>query len=593
MRVSLFIFQSGLLVALGSTPAFGRLAPGPTVWMVSSMERVGRQDVPLLTTQVSLSAARGEVESFQIVVQAPPGGLSNVTVSTTDLLGTTPQRIPRSSLTLYREHYVQVKYSSPDRGSPNRPLGPGWYADALIPFTDPDTGLPLAGAALLAAPFAVAGGMNQPLWVDVHVPRNAAPGPYTGTWTLTSDQGQAQGNLFLRVWNFELPLKPSLTSLFQPKQASDLGVARELLRHRLMPGNLAMGSQLPSIAQQRELIDVNGLKAADIGPFSGADVSTPSMSPAPTPGAYQQLKANYASDLVLYDYSADEIDGMTALFPTLKQWAQSMHQAGIKNLVTMTPVPELYDDGSGTGRSAVDIWVVLPTMYDAAPTRVAEVLNKGDTVWSYNTLVQDSYSPKWEVDFAPINFRIQPGFINQSLGLTGLLYWRVDFWTPDPWNDIDYIAGGEHFPGDGILVYPGAPVGIPGVVPSLRLKWLMMGVQDYDYVQILKSLGQEAWAMNLVRSVASDWSTWTRDPSVLEAARMQMGAKIDSLSGNSAPGPGPSGGPSAASPSSGGGCGALGMEALFILGLGLTRKVLRRPLTAVFRRPWFFVEDFR
>ncbi len=40
-----------------------------------------------------------------------------------------------------------------------------------------------------------------------------------------------------------------------------------------------------------------------------------------------------------------------------------MHAAGIANLVTMTPTPELLDDGSGTGRSAIDIWVVLPVMY--------------------------------------------------------------------------------------------------------------------------------------------------------------------------------------------------------------------------------------
>ena len=38
-----------------------------------------------------------------------------------------------------------------------------------------------------------------------------------------------------------------------------------------------------------------------------------------------------------------------------------------------------------------------------------QALAKGDAVWSYNTLVQDAYSPKWEIDFDPINFRIQPG----------------------------------------------------------------------------------------------------------------------------------------------------------------------------------------
>src|SRR5260370_5647003 len=98
----------------------------------------------------------------------------------------------------------------------------------------------------------------------------------------------------------------------------------------------------------------------------------------------------------------------------------------------MSPTPALYNDGSGTGSSAVDIWVLLPLMYNHSQTQVGEVLKKGDSVWSYNTLVQDAYSPKWLIDFDPVNFRIQPGFISQSLNLTGMLYWRRRKWPARP-----------------------------------------------------------------------------------------------------------------------------------------------------------------
>ena len=103
-------------------------------------------------------------------------------------------------------------------------------------------------------------------------------------------------------------------------------------------------------------------------------------------------------------------------------------------------MPQLYDDGLGTGRSAVDIWTMLPLAYNDAqsfsrPRNVTYVLQKGDKAWSYNDLVQDSYSPKWELDFLPINYRIQAGFISQSLGLTGLLYWSVDDWSANPWEN--------------------------------------------------------------------------------------------------------------------------------------------------------------
>ena len=167
---------------------------------------------------------------------------------------------------------------------------------------------------------------------------------------------------------------------------------------------------------------------------------------------------------MLYNYSADEIGHCTNLYPTIQQWANNMHQAGISNLISMSPTPALYSDGSGTGRSAVDIWVLLPVMYNKSKAEVAKVLKKGDAVWSYNTLVQDAYSPKWLIDFDPINFRIQPGFINQSLNLTGLLYWRVDRFPSDPWNNVNNSGtySSANYPGEGMLVYPGKQVGVHG-----------------------------------------------------------------------------------------------------------------------------------
>ena len=57
-----------------------------------------------------------------------------------------------------------------------------------------------------------------------------------------------------------------------------------------------------------------------------------------------------------------------------------MHQAGVKNMITMSPTPALYDDGSCSGRSAVDIWVLLALMHNNSRQHVREVLKKGDAV---------------------------------------------------------------------------------------------------------------------------------------------------------------------------------------------------------------------
>jgi hypothetical protein len=494
------------------------------------MQRIGMATQPGRAANVSLYAARGEFEPFQIGIRASQRNLTNVDVSVSHLRGPKNRIISKKNITLYREHYVYVNHPSPDLGGTNRPLGAGWYADGLIPFADPLTGQDLTGTTLDATPFRVEAGKNQAVWVDVSVPRDTLPGQYRGTYTVTSDQGTRSGKINLKVWNFRLPLKASLNSAFLFYQDQTKQAATELLKHKLNP----LFNSKPDPTPERELIDLWGLQSAGLrGFWSGAELGNCQMNPTPTVADLQAEAALHQPELFKYVYSADEIDTCTNLYEPMKQWGQAIHQAGANNLVVMAPVPELYDDGSGTGRSAVDVWVVLPKMYEQSANRIAEVLQKGDQVWSYNALVQDNYSPKWQIDFAPINFRIQPGFISQSLGLTGLLYWRVDGWTTDPWNDInsffDPNDNNRAYPGDGMLFYPGQQVGVEGVVPSMRLKWLREGVEDYEYVAMLKRLGKSERALEISRSVGQDWYSWTKETKTLELARRQLAQEIEKI----------------------------------------------------------------
>ena len=517
-----------LFLAFSAFAVVAMAHSSPVVWTAPTLHRVGMSDASGGGTEVNLSAARDEYQSFQIVVSGASNGLSNVNVRISDLEAPGKEVIPRSSFTLYREKYVYVSASSPNWGGSNKPKGPGWYPDALIPFSDPETGKPLSGATLTAVPFNVKAGNNQPIWVDLLVPQNAMPGQYAGSYTVTSDQGEFTGRISLTVWNFSLPTTPSLKTAFLFSHAGTVEAQQELLRNKISP-SATPASQMP-------LMKGRGLSATDTGPFSGADVGNCKMAPAPSVSQFKSRTAGQQPGVLLYDYSADEIGHCTNLYPTIQQWAKNMHQAGISNLVSISPTPGLYSDGSGTGRSAVDIWVLLPVMYNNAQAEVDHVLKKGDSVWSYNTLVQDAYSPKWEIDFDPVDFRIQPGFINQSLNLTGLLYWRIDRWTSDPWNNVNNTGAfsSANYPGEGMLVYPGEQVGVKGVVASMRLKWLRDGVEDYEYIQILKNLGKEDVALKIARSVGPDWTHWSRDPGAIESARQQLGQAINQIMNSSA-----------------------------------------------------------
>jgi hypothetical protein len=509
-------------------------AASPTVWTTSSLIRIGQTDTPGTSSSITLYAAKNETYSFEIGMQAPAGGLTSVNLTASDLAGPNGAVIAASNIALFRESYINVTSAPPyywtgTSDGTNPPTGPGLYADGLIPLVDLETGQPANGGTIQAVPFSLAAGLNQPIWVDVSVPSSAVAGIYTGTVTIDSDGAESSVALTLQVWHFTLPVVPSFKSSIQATSLANrtLFMSHELLRERLSP-------DWPEGPNEQTLIAQWGLNSTDL-PFStGLNISNCATTPipsAPSIAQFQAAVAQHQNNILLYDFSADEIGACTQVFPGLIQWAANMHQAGVDNLVTVQPVPALENDGTGTGRSAVDIWTVLPLEWDNAQSATGEmtrVLDKGDSVWSYNVLVQDGYSPKMEINFDPIDYRIAVGFISQSLGITGFQQWSVDQWTSNPWNVMTVSYNGV--PSDGLLVYPGPYVGLLGVAPSMRLKWLREGVNDYEYVQILKGMGQGSLALQQAATVGQDWHTWTRSSADIEAVRIALGNAIDQLS---------------------------------------------------------------
>jgi len=504
------------------------------VWLVDSLQRVGPFDAPGAALNISLYSAKAESESFQVVVRAPATGLSNINLTTSGLTGPSGATIPPADFTFYREYYVEVNNSSPDFGTGNRPLGAGWYPDALIPFKNPVTGLDVSGAIYDAVPFTLAANQNQPFWIDINVPRDTAAGDYTGTVVVSSSQGSVAVNVTLTVWNFALPATPRLKSSFGFHNGwGTLANNEVLLQHRIQPF-IVTPQELP-------ILQPLGLELVGLPFFnesSGCRIETP-----PAVSVLSSAVGAYPPGFPTYVYPADEVSGCPNLVQNLQTWAQAAHGAGAKVLVTTPPDFSLFDDGTGQGRSAVDIWVMLPKQYCldinqtpcVARPAISAALGKGDEIWFYDEQEQDDYSPKWLIDFAPINYRIMPGFMNQRFGFTGMLYSDVAHWGNDRWNDVEVLkSAGYSYPGDDVLVYPGQQAGYPSVVPSMRLKFIRDGVDDFDYIAMLKDLGQGALVDQILSTIAPDWQNWTKDTAALQAARIRMGQELDRLAGGSA-----------------------------------------------------------
>lgn len=497
-------------------------APIPIVWVEDSLTRVGKTDPAKSTGSISLFAAKNEYEPFQIVVKAPSDTvLTNVNVTVSDLTGPDGDVIGSDTITLYRQQYLYVTQGSKTRiDDTNHPLGPGWYPDALIPFSDPATGQDLTGS-MDAVPFTVAAGENQPIWVDIYTPATAGSGLYTGTATVTSDQGMATVQIQLNVWDFALPTTRSLkgfTNTFGAYRNTTNAIV--LLKHRINP-------KIVDLADERFLIDSYGLDMINAFRTSGASYGNCVADPAPAVSEIQAEAARHQPDLYLLDAYANEVWDCTALFPTFLSWAANLREGGIHPMIVTYPVDTLM--GPDLDHTAGDLWSVLPKHYELAKPNIDALLSHGIQLWSYNPLVQDGYSPKFTIDFLPINARIMQGFLNQSIGATGTKFWRVDNWTADPWNNAE--ATRPDAPGEGHMVYPGDDVGLPNqIVPGVRLKWYREGSEDFEYIQMLKNLGETQFALTIVRSVATDFRTWSGDKDVLFAARKTLGDKLHSLS---------------------------------------------------------------
>ncbi len=132
-------------------------------------------------------------------------------------------------------------------------------------------------------------------------------------------------------------------------------------------------------------------------------------------------------------------------------------------------------------------------------------------------------------------------------------FWGVSWLTYNPWkfgwhrfyqNSVTpdksrYVR----FPsGDGCLLYPGAPVGVEGPVTTVRLEAVRDGVEDYEYLRLLKTLAgttgdQEASVLlkayselTGIPNAGGRYSTKILpDPSRLAELRLRAGGVIERL----------------------------------------------------------------
>jgi len=578
---------SGLLAFMAPSPAVVA-APAPTVGVVSSLTEV-RPTSPTrgMPQSVNLVAARGETESFQIVI---PGPLTVTSVSGNLFgWGTT-------------DFYAARAYTATTPS--DREGGTGDWYDALVPAKDR-----IYGETRNAFPQTVPAGQNRVVWVDVTVPLNAPAGTRSATVTVTTSSGAVAVPVTLRVFALSYPRTASLKSAFfvNYDSGTDDQICLAHTGSATCNGSATTRRMLYSLYSRLALdhrvtlANGSGLHADQSPTAYGAEweryVEQPtirgtSVLPA---GAKWTLPGAKATSVLTYEYAdwhcgAGCVAGWRAEATETKQdWSSEVGYYGCdepglslatwracapkaseavrtwNRPVLVTAAMNQYNaNWSASGMPPVStlapqitdihdkVWAGHPNSGDQRASYNSFVAQPGRQFWLYTSCyaaacggpdpTEDNSSyydgwPSYAID-APANQARAMSWMVRRYKASGELNWGVQVRLATAWQAGGLYRDGVN--GDGTYFYPGTVARIGGQhdipLSSIRLARLRDGREDYELMTWLTSHGKGKAVDAIVREAYPTAYSATRladdtpgSPGALTRARDKLITLVDQV----------------------------------------------------------------
>ena len=215
-----------------------------------------------------------------------------------------------------------------------------------------------------------------------------------------------------------------------------------------------------------------------------------------------------------------------------------------------------------------NLWCPVTPNYN--PARAEERRKAGEHFWWYVCCGPKAPYATLFIDHPATELRVWLWQTWQR-GIEGILVWQTNYWTSDaaypdrarpqnPYEDpMGWVSGygtakGARQPwgnGDGRFIYPPEaaadasppqPV-LEGPVDSIRLEMLRDGIEDYEYLVILRRLLAERGAklaagerqrlealLEVPEDITKDMTTFTKDPAPIERRRDAVARAIEALS---------------------------------------------------------------
>ncbi len=525
-------------------------APEPRV--VSALEKV-RPGVELKgEKEARLSLARGECEAAQVVL--PPGS-ARLKVKPLALRGPEGKTLEAS---VWREAYLDVKTASNSQG------GTGLWPDPLVPVESspgPE-------------------GAPHVLYVELCAPEAQAPGTYQGALHVEAGgKALAPVPFTAEVQPFVLPSTSSLPNSFgislysiskahglKPESPEARALLRDyvgaLLSHRVSAHGMSMEAPPVRFEGGKAVVDFKAYDA-EMSPFlegsaldSGARFTTADVRDSKAARTDAEKSAYYRAfaehfrqkgwKARLFFYAKDEPKPEDVALVRTQALRVRAAKQDVPVLVT-APLDDALRGSADILAPTLNCFFPRPgpqTCRNVVPLQtLRRKLDPHVKVWWYQSCnshgcnggpTPDASAEKvysgwasYMVDHpTPLNRAMGPlAFLS---GVDGELYFDTVFAynTKDPWKDVFEFGGN----GDGTLFYPGTPAR-PGFsrhqpVVSLRLKHIRDGLEDYEYLRLLESLGEQTFAREAARRLTRSGYEVETDTRQWEQVRREMTLRL-------------------------------------------------------------------
>lgn len=474
-----------------------------------------------ITDSVSISCARNESEAFQLAIIPGMGRtLKDIHVIPSKLtMGDGKGEIPGNAVRLWQVDFVKSILPQ----YPTRHVGD--WPDPLLPIEN----LSIHGTDL---------GL---IWCEIHVPGDAAPGDYSGALTIKPSNARAmEFKINLHVWDFVLPDRVPFPTVVWTGDQTPRGekmapddyrsLCAIFLDHHIDPISVGKNRDLKSLDENLDFCLRRGLMFFETIPFK----DTASFRPY-----YEHLKEKKWIQRAIVYGARDE--------PTKQQFEEMVIPATSKIREAFPGLKVFlatqYYDGLDRG---VDIWLTdMSTnfhswMESGRPGR--------QELWWYfchlpiqvqmeRPLVD---APNMQIDNDAIEHRI-PYWMAYDYSVKGIFIYAGNRWPEgnEDWPETPFQLPEKKytFPyagihnGNGFLVYPGP-------IPSIRLKILRDGIEDYWYLSRISELSglrkfkEEALALlNGIKPVIFvDTHYFNRRPEALISYRKRLAEFIERAS---------------------------------------------------------------